>query len=211
MSNLAPRLNLDNVSELQNPPVRRRRRRADADRSVAAILEAAIALLNRQPEATMEEIAAAAGVARQTVYAHFPTRQTLYEGILDRITIEASAALDDADLGAGPVTEALRRWLDITWNLIDRYPVLLDPQLANADPVRDRQRHEPISFSLLRLIDRGQRDGAFDPRAAPDWLFAATMALGHAAAQQARVGRMTVPEAGTAFRDSVLRLYGVGR
>ena len=45
--------------------------RADAERSIAAILDAAVQVLADRPEAGMGEIAKAAGVARQTVYAHF--------------------------------------------------------------------------------------------------------------------------------------------
>lgn len=156
----------------------------------------------------MEEIATAAGVARQTIYAHYPTRQALYDAILDRITVEVVAAFDAGDLDTRPADEALRHWLDITWSLIERYPVLLNPNLAG-NPRDDHDRHEPISTSLLQLIDKGRRDRVFDPGMPPPWLAVATIALGHAAGQQVAAGRMTMREAGAAYRDSVLRLYGV--
>ena len=54
--------------------------RADAERSIAAILDAAVQVLAARPDAGMGEIAKAAGVARQTVYAHF----TLARGAAER-------------------------------------------------------------------------------------------------------------------------------
>jgi len=51
-----------------------RRRRSDADRSVQAILAAALEALAGDPDASMAEIARRAGVVRATIYAHLPTR-----------------------------------------------------------------------------------------------------------------------------------------
>ena len=51
---------------------RTRRRRSDAQRSIDAIVSGARTLLGRRPDASMEEVATAAGLTRQTVYAHFP-------------------------------------------------------------------------------------------------------------------------------------------
>src|ERR1700751_2992167 len=56
-----------------------RRRRADAEQNLIRIIEAAVELLDRQPVASIEQIAAAAGVGGATVYRHFATRTELVE------------------------------------------------------------------------------------------------------------------------------------
>jgi AcrR family transcriptional regulator len=183
-----------------------RRRRADARRSAQAVLDAAIVLLGRHHDASMDDIASAAGVARQTVYAHYPNREALLGAVIDRITADALRTLDEVDLDGGSATGALRRWLQASWQLIEQYPILLSPVLASSDPRTDHDRHIPIIEGLYRLIQRGQQVGEFDPAPAADWLVAATIGLGHAAGQEASAGRMSVVAAGAAFRNSVLRI-----
>lgn len=152
----------------------------------------------------MDEIAAAAGVTRQTVYAHFRSRQALLEAVTQLITEQVVAALNDLDLETNPATVALQSWLETAWGLLERYPVLPVPT-----PEQDRQAHAPVTARLSALIRRGQRTGEFDRRQSDEWLSAATIALGHAAAQEVNAGRMTSREAGHAFTTSVMRVYGV--
>ena len=74
-----------------------RRRRSDADRSVTAILDAALEALASDSDASMAEIARRAGVVRATIYVHFPTREALIDAVTDRAIVEATAEIDAAE------------------------------------------------------------------------------------------------------------------
>jgi AcrR family transcriptional regulator len=186
---------------------RRRKRRLDADRSRAAVLDAAITVLAERADATVEDVAATAGVARQTVYAHFASRTALLSAVIDHLTAETAQALAALDLATPPPDEALRLWLEASWSMVQRYPVLLSPVMAEVEPPTDEQdRHRPVTAQLLQVIRDGCDSGVFEARHSEGWIISATIALGHAAGQQVTAGRMTPDEAGAAYRDSIVRL-----
>lgn len=189
------------------PPASTPNRRADARRSRAAILDAAIRLLNDRPDAKMEAVAAQAGVTRQTVYAHFPSRAKLLAAALDRITEEALAEMDAADLGSGPAADALLRLVDAAGRTVSRYPNLLRQADSKAGG-EEAARHEPVAERLRRVIGRGQRSGEFDDGLPVDWLVAVVIALGHTAADETEAGRLSENEAGRVRRTTLLRALG---
>ncbi|MEU4443201.1 TetR/AcrR family transcriptional regulator [Actinosynnema sp. NPDC050801] len=190
-------------------PPRRRRRRSDADRSAGAILSAAQEVLAAQPTASVEDIAAAAGVSRQTVYAHFKTREALIGAVIDVITDEAVAEMDAAHLDEGPAAAALLRLLDASWRTFQRSPLLLTATATAPDANADRARHRPVVDHLDRLLTRGKDSGEFTDDVPTSWLATAVVSLGHAAGEAVKAGRMPLPEATEALARSVLRVCGV--
>ena len=175
-----------------------------------AILDAAAQVLGQKPAASMEDIAQAASVTRQTVYAHFASRDDLVNAVVDHVTEQAVAAIDTARLDELPPPEALVRFLNTGWEAMARYPLLYQA-LPPVTPEADYDRHQPILDRLERLIRRGQRSGDFDRQVSPGWLVATTIALGHAAGEEVGAGRMNADEATTAFQQSLLRLVGADR
>ncbi|GAB3704394.1 hypothetical protein GCM10027598_04410 [Amycolatopsis oliviviridis] len=175
----------------------------------ASILDAALRKLGSDPDAGIEAIAADAGVTRQTVYAHFPSRGELLAAVLDRITEEAVAEMDAADLDDGPAADALMRLLEAARGTFERYPALL--RKINSVPTGaddDARRHSPVTERLERVIRRGKAAGEFDDRLPTGWLVAVVVGLGHAAGAEAGSGRMSGEEAADALRTSLLRVLG---
>jgi len=195
------------MSELTSPGKAPRRRRADAERSIAAILVAAGRVLGERPDASMDDIAKTAGISRQTVYSHFPSRDALLSALLARFTERVVDAIDTADLDTGPAADALVRFLEIGWQAFEGDPFLLHLASPPKSPEQEREQHEPILGPLEQLIRRGQRAGEFDPDLPMSWLLSATIGLGHAAGEEVRAGRMTSGEAFATLRRSIPRLF----
>ncbi|MGA5299081.1 TetR/AcrR family transcriptional regulator [Nucisporomicrobium flavum] len=185
-----------------------RRRRSDARRSIDAILTAARTLLGHQPDASMEEIAQAAGVTRQTVYAHFASRDALITALIDAAGAETVEAIDAARLDTDPPVTALRRYLDIGWQLIRRYPYLLTTALARTPPGSEAA-HAAGTDHLEGIIRRGQDTGDFATALPSGWLAVAVVGLAHTAADQVAAGRLDADQAYAVFSESALRLCGV--
>jgi len=195
------------ASTQAQPQPRRRRQRSDARHSITAILQAATQALRERPDASVDDIARAAGVSRQTVYAHFPSREALLGAVVEQAAAEVSAALDAAGLDEAPPAVALTRMLDAGWRAAARYPFLW--HLPAVSPDEDAARHGPVLGRFAEVIRRGQDSGDFDATLPPGWLLTAALALGRAAEDEVKAGRMTIEEATHAVHHSYLRLFGI--
>jgi AcrR family transcriptional regulator len=186
-----------------------RTRRADAERNVTAILDAAVELLAERPEASMAEIGSAAGVARQTVYAHYHSREALLLAVAERARAQAVAAIDAVQPGRGPPREALARLVPAWWSSVQRHAHVLEalgPSFADAAEVHEF--HAPILDRIERLVRRGRRAGDFDRELPVGWLVAAFLGLMHATAEEVAAGRLTTTAAGRSLERAVPRLFG---
>jgi AcrR family transcriptional regulator len=185
------------------PAAEPRRRRADAERSIARILDAAVDALASDPDASMAEIARRAGVVRATIYVHFPTREALIDAVTRRAITEVSAVIDAAEPERGDPTDALRRVLASTWRELGRYHALV-AITTQLPPTEVRARHHPVLARLEPLIARGQRDGSFRSDVPAAWHLSMLMALIHAASAELRAARIADTQAEAALVGTVL-------
>jgi AcrR family transcriptional regulator len=180
------------------------RRRADAERSIARILDAAVDALASDPEASMAEIARRAGVVRATIYVHFPTREALLDAVTHRAIAEVAQIIDAAKPDHGPPAEALARVVAATWQRLGRYHALVAINTQQHAHAELRQRHSSVLATLQPLIERGQADGTFRADVPAAWHLSMLMALMHAASGELGAGRVTDADAATALVATIL-------
>jgi AcrR family transcriptional regulator len=185
----------------------RPRRRADAERNIAAILDAAVDALGDDLEASMAEIARRAGVVRATLYVHFPTREALIEAITHKGIAEVSAVIQAAEPERGEPVEALRRVISAAWRTMGRYHslVAINVQRPHSEL---HGKHAPVLTLLQPLIARGQAAGVFRPDVPAAWHLSMTLALIHAASGELRAGTLPEQAVEAALMASVVGAVG---
>jgi AcrR family transcriptional regulator len=185
-----------------------RRRRADADRSVAAILAAALEALASDHDASMAEIARRAGVVRATIYVHFPTRESLLDAVMEHAVAEVARATSEAEPQRGEPAEALERVLRATWQKLDSFQALLAINTSRLSPAELHRRHLPVLTLLEPLIRRGQKAGVFRSDLPVAWHLAVIRAIAHTASFELQAGRIPEAEVEAAMLTTVLAAIG---
>jgi TetR/AcrR family transcriptional regulator, mexCD-oprJ operon repressor len=119
----------------------------------SAILEAAATVLaERGEQASMADVAAAAGMARATVYRYFPNREALLEALGTLAVEEAGERLQAGRLEEVAVQEAFKRAVRALVAVGDSF-VVVSRESARPDPVEFERR---VATPLRKLIERAQ-------------------------------------------------------
>ena len=144
------------------------------ERVAAAILDAAASVLaGRGDAASMSDVAAAAGVARATLYRYFPSREALLDALGRLALDETGELLRGARLDEVAVEDGIARAVRALVTVGDAFVVL----------ARERGRPDPGEFEtsgatpVRGLLARGQSVGEIRADVPPHWLAEALFGL----------------------------------
>ncbi|HET8981005.1 MAG TPA: TetR/AcrR family transcriptional regulator [Solirubrobacteraceae bacterium] len=178
-------------------------REALAERNVDAILGAAEQLLARGVTPTMSAVAAQAGVSRPTVYAHFPDRTRLVEGVVERAVCRAMTAVATAEPDRGPAIDALHRLITASWEQLSQHERIGEAAQRELSSEAMHRSHHAAIAALQRLVDRGRYEGDFRTDIPAPLLVSGALALIHAIADSIRTG-VIAPEAASRTVDKLV-------
>lgn len=141
--------------------------RADAERSMRAILEAAESVLSEDPGASMEQIAAAAGVSRTTIHRRFTHRQALIDVLAVAAARQLSQAVDDGRPDTAPPLVALHR---ITANVLEVKSAWAFALGLPAEPDSEAALlQQDIAQRCIAVLERARADKLIDEAADLRW------------------------------------------
>lgn len=139
--------------------VRSRPVRADAQQSIARILDAAQRVLAGDPSASMEQIAGAAGLGRATVHRHFPSRQSLVAALVGDLNARYRSAFDQARVMNGPPLVGLYRLTEIAFELKVSHPFVISltpAEHGSGTPASDPEIQDGLERLFARLHEAGE-------------------------------------------------------
>jgi AcrR family transcriptional regulator len=142
-------------------------RQALQERVTSTILEAAADVLVAHGEqASMSDVAAAAGVARATVYRYFPNRQALLDELASSAVRETGDRLASARIDEVPVLDGLVRAIRALVEGGTSFIVL-----AREGPRTDPEQFERhVGGPIRALVERGQATGDIRGDVPSAWL-----------------------------------------
>jgi TetR/AcrR family transcriptional regulator, mexCD-oprJ operon repressor len=180
------------------------KRRADAERSIDAIVQAAIDLCKTDRSFNMAALAREAGVSRVTLYAHFPTKQAVLERAVVTALAETQKAMIGFDLRGQAPGAALVELIERQWATLNHYRRLYLAAAETLPADMLRSLHDPVFGQVEKLVRRGRREGDFRTDLPLRWQVSMIYALMHQAAAEVAAQRLPDKTAGELIAKTVL-------
>ncbi|WP_110589876.1 TetR/AcrR family transcriptional regulator [Microbacterium suaedae] len=140
--------------------------RRDAVANRQALLDAAGRVLRVSPQASIDAIAAEAGLTRRAVYGHFSSRDELLRELLDRGATQIAGAVADIRHDDPSVHVALLG--SAVWRAIAHVKLVAQALVSGPLEREVGAALAPIRRSLRDAVARGCAAGAFRQDAAPE-------------------------------------------
>lgn len=125
------------------------------------ILATARQKLCDDPDASLDSIALAAGVARRTLYGHFANRQALIAELTEEAAQALRMAFAAARTPAADPLEAMARMALAAWAVGDQYRMLISLGHRHPGGETIRATLAPAREEAIATIRRGQHEGLF--------------------------------------------------
>jgi AcrR family transcriptional regulator len=147
---------------------RSRAPRKDAAENRAALLDAAVRVLNDDVDASLEAIAAEAGLSRRAVYGHFATRDDLVREVLAQGSERVGASILDIANEDARIEIAL--YGATLWREVQHASVTAEFAVRGPHMDLVARALEPARAKLRETVRRGVRDGVLRRDIRPDQL-----------------------------------------
>jgi len=171
-------------------------------KSRSAIVAASITLLLHNPEASMSEIALAAGVGRATLYRHFETREDLVREL-------ALLCFDETDEVLRPIKTAGLKGLaaivasiEVIVPLADRFRFLMSLASAASTDHQVNQTYQRQLNELISYVEAAKQAGEISKSLPTEWVVASYDAMLNAAWSLIQHKTLTSDKATEAFKAS---------
>ena len=173
------------------------------------MIEAALAILPDDPNASMATIAERSGLGRTTVYRHFPARNDLLLALFARV-IEEARDVTSAVIEEGlPTPDTLRALGPAIITIPDRFRFLhgvrdLGEEMIAASRVDPNQ---PVRHFFVAAPAPGEIHTDLPVQ----FIVSAINGLAIATANDMNEGRLSVEEAGRVLGETMVRAFATGR
>jgi AcrR family transcriptional regulator len=193
------------AAPLRGAPLGATSLRADAARNVAQIRAAAIAAFHGRGLGTpLEEIAAAAGVSKATIYNRFGSRQGLIDAVIDELVGGEMRTIVNRARQPGDPWERLATYITDLRDLQYREPAAVDVILwAYPDSAQVTAQWNAGRESGIALVEQAHRAGVLRADFTPDDLYQALVANGLALHHRPKPTREDYDRRGRFFLDSL--------
>ncbi|MGW0771964.1 TetR/AcrR family transcriptional regulator [Streptomyces sp. NPDC002676] len=160
----------------------------------AEVLDSAIPVLAKDRAASMQVIAARAGISRATLVRLFPTRKLLVQAMAEKILDDCDRVLDQAEADAAPMEQVLAALVaEYTpfaelWSL-----VYVEPDVSGLPEASTRAK--AIFIRTVKLMERGQNSGLLRNDMPATWLASTFCGLAETAWELTLEGHMGARQA----------------